>query len=431
MIPAMSNINHNMDDSNSSNPNLVPPPVISDDFVRQKKSTKGQNSALKGKNKKARMGTKSVSFKNTGDDMVSGISNVSTNNSASNVSSHISKDSSNDMLKNDCGSDGNDMVSGISNVSTNNSSSNVSSHISKDSSNDMLKNDCGSDGIPIEVSNSSAQNTKVSPVHIPRILRRGEELCDGGNKASATFSFNNVEKWPSLGSMPSNVSGVDRKGENVDGVGVLNDVSMEDSTPAKKVSFANALQGYGRASFARVLVEVEAANGLVDSVVVCYKSMGKSMELNVEYPWRPPICSHCKVFGHGDDICTKRSSTETEKNVRTEVNVQKQGNGINSKSNGVDWQSVGDRRFNRNDGGFNGYGGQRSFVGESSYSRGGFNGRGRGGMLGRNAYVQRSFRNQQPQYAPVTKNVDVKNAKEWVKVIRVKVLWVVVIVIMV
>ncbi|GJY45934.1 zinc knuckle CX2CX4HX4C containing protein [Tanacetum coccineum] len=44
------------------------------------------------------------------------------------------------------------------------------------------------------------------------------------------------------------------------------------------------LEAYGRASFARVLVEVEAAKGLVDSVEVCYKALGRSMELRVEYP---------------------------------------------------------------------------------------------------------------------------------------------------
>ncbi|GJV59378.1 RNA-directed DNA polymerase, eukaryota, reverse transcriptase zinc-binding domain protein [Tanacetum coccineum] len=60
-------------------------------------------------------------------------------------------------------------------------------------------------------------------------------------------------------------------------------------------------KSYGRASFARVLIKVDAEKGLVDNVEVCYESLGKSMELRVEYPWKPPICSHCKVFGHGYD----------------------------------------------------------------------------------------------------------------------------------
>ncbi|GJT92144.1 zinc knuckle CX2CX4HX4C containing protein [Tanacetum coccineum] len=44
---------------------------------------------------------------------------------------------------------------------------------------------------------------------------------------------------------------------------------------------------YGRASYARVLVEVDVAKGLVDSVEIWYKGLGKSMILNVEYGWRP------------------------------------------------------------------------------------------------------------------------------------------------
>ncbi|GKG57437.1 hypothetical protein Tco_0584863, partial [Tanacetum coccineum] len=59
-----------------------------------------------------------------------------------------------------------------------------------------------------------------------------------------------------------------------------------------------------------------AAKGLVDSVEVCYKALGRSMELRVEYPFRPPVCSHCKVFGHNDDKCTSRVLTDAEKAQR-------------------------------------------------------------------------------------------------------------------
>ncbi|PWA88679.1 zinc knuckle CX2CX4HX4C [Artemisia annua] len=51
---------------------------------------------------------------------------------------------------------------------------------------------------------------------------------------------------------------------------------------------------FGRANFARVLVEVDAAKGLQGCVEVCYKSLGRSMCLDVEYAWTPPLCSHCK-----------------------------------------------------------------------------------------------------------------------------------------
>ncbi|GKC79544.1 RNA-directed DNA polymerase, eukaryota, reverse transcriptase zinc-binding domain protein, partial [Tanacetum coccineum] len=55
---------------------------------------------------------------------------------------------------------------------------------------------------------------------------------------------------------------------------------------------------YGRANYARVLIEVDADNSLIEPIEIYYKSLGKSMMLDVEYASRPPSCSHCKVFGH-------------------------------------------------------------------------------------------------------------------------------------
>ncbi|GJX07044.1 zinc knuckle CX2CX4HX4C containing protein [Tanacetum coccineum] len=65
-----------------------------------------------------------------------------------------------------------------------------------------------------------------------------------------------------------------------------------------RITTAMCEKSYGRASFARVLVEVDSTKGLVDSVEVWYRSLGKSMMLDVEYTWRPPVCEHCKFFGH-------------------------------------------------------------------------------------------------------------------------------------
>nr|GEV29055.1 copia protein [Tanacetum cinerariifolium] len=51
---------------------------------------------------------------------------------------------------------------------------------------------------------------------------------------------------------------------------------------------------YGRDSYARVLIKVNATEGLVDSIDACYKSIGRTMKLRVEYAWIPPVCSHYK-----------------------------------------------------------------------------------------------------------------------------------------
>ncbi|GJZ43290.1 RNA-directed DNA polymerase, eukaryota, reverse transcriptase zinc-binding domain protein [Tanacetum coccineum] len=99
---------------------------------------------------------------------------------------------------------------------------------------------------------------------------------------------------------------------------------------------------YGRASFARVLVEVNSVKGLVDEVEVWYRSLNKSMILNVEYAWRPPICKHCRVFGHTLKSCQSKNLSEEEKRIKESmkpVNVpvvdsdrnERRDNGVNKQ----------------------------------------------------------------------------------------------------
>ena len=66
-------------------------------------------------------------------------------------------------------------------------------------------------------------------------------------------------------------------------------------------------EGAGRLGAGRVLVEVNADRDVKDKVEICYKN-GKSEAkcskfVNVEYDWKPPVCSHCSVFGHISSIC--------------------------------------------------------------------------------------------------------------------------------
>ncbi|GJR58908.1 hypothetical protein Tco_1501070 [Tanacetum coccineum] len=63
------------------------------------------------------------------------------------------------------------------------------------------------------------------------------------------------------------------------------------------------------------LVEVDATKGLVDTVEIWYKSLGKSMMLNVEYVWKPLLCEHCKTFGHISRLCSKAQVNVDKKNV--------------------------------------------------------------------------------------------------------------------
>ncbi|GJV61916.1 RNA-directed DNA polymerase, eukaryota, reverse transcriptase zinc-binding domain protein [Tanacetum coccineum] len=131
-------------------------------------------------------------------------------------------------------------------------------------------------------------------------------------------------------------------------------------------------RSYGRASFARVLVEVNSTKGLVDIVEVWYRSLGKSMMLDVKYVWRPPICEHCKIFRHTLKSCGAKDLTEEEKILKESMKSVKAAE-VRIDSNNVRWQSVGYRR--------------------NVYGRGGFSNNGRGSFGGgRGGYMNNSGR---------------------------------------
>nr|GEU63311.1 hypothetical protein [Tanacetum cinerariifolium] len=116
----------------------------------------------------------------------------------------------------------------------------------------------------------------------------------------------------------------------------VNDMNVGDKDSVKKsFSFMNALTGDKMSgnnklkyvvglmnNFRRVVAEmdpviedgkVDSTKGLVDTVEVWYKSLGRSMMLDVEYVWRPPICEHCNIFRHTLKSCRAKDFTEEEK----------------------------------------------------------------------------------------------------------------------
>nr|GEY01880.1 uncharacterized mitochondrial protein AtMg00810-like [Tanacetum cinerariifolium] len=344
-------------------------------------------------------------------------------------------------------------------------------------------------------------------------VKEGESLVDGGSKSNAPFSFNSVEKWPSL----SETCGIEVYGVN-DISGIKDEAMKEVLVGMKHVSFINVVQGvnksgssklrlilvymndqgkrvvdmdplikkgsknwsmilvgyfvglkmthkeilghlrrmwrsyqldelimndcglyfhkfksdedgisrisnmigsliimdrittkmrdrsYEKASFVKVLIEVDADLGLYDKIEVWYKSLGRSMILRVEYPWKPPVCSHCKVFGHGLDRCLNRVLSDTKMKLKTDVNARRMVN-INHGENSDDgWKIVNNRKYGKNKDTSGGMYRQRNYYRDGSSSRGGFKGMGRGGMNGRGFGDQRFTRNDGAHYVLVKKN---------------------------
>ncbi|PWA78096.1 hypothetical protein CTI12_AA216550 [Artemisia annua] len=130
---------------------------------------------------------------------------------------------------------------------------------------------------------------------------------------------------------------------NVDGIyriasGVGNPLVMD------KFTTDMCEKGYGRASFARVLVEVDAAKGLPDSVEVWYRSLNSSMKLKVEYAWQPPLCTQCCVFGHSIEKCVYKVATEAEKVSKAGTNMQAKATTADVEKGDDGWKTVPKRK---------------------------------------------------------------------------------------
>nr|GEZ56627.1 hypothetical protein [Tanacetum cinerariifolium] len=79
------------------------------------------------------------------------------------------------------------------------------------------------------------------------------------------------------------------------------------------------VESWGRISFARALIEIDAAVGLKKEVIMAIleeEGDGYIKEVvRVEYEWKPPHCVDCKSFGHDTNLCLKRVREEGPKNL--------------------------------------------------------------------------------------------------------------------
>ncbi|KAK3204589.1 hypothetical protein Dsin_018635 [Dipteronia sinensis] len=78
-----------------------------------------------------------------------------------------------------------------------------------------------------------------------------------------------------------------------------------------KPLYADSLtESMKRISYARVCIEIDAICELVDSFDLFMgdnsgPNLGESVEILVEYQWKPKICTECKSFGHSIITCPK------------------------------------------------------------------------------------------------------------------------------
>ncbi|GJW88527.1 cytokinin dehydrogenase 3-like protein [Tanacetum coccineum] len=147
----------------------------------------------------------------------------------------------------------------------------------------------------------------------------------------------NVSVWVKLHGVPVTTF-------NEDG---LSAIVTKIGTPLMLDSYTSnkCIQSWGRSSYARALIEVRAHVELKDNIVVAMPKLGEegfyTCNVRVEYEWKTPRCTCCKVFGHVQDECPKNKVSDVvskKKNVSTSGNKKKDVGPTNevSKTNSFD-----------------------------------------------------------------------------------------------
>ncbi|KAF7126741.1 hypothetical protein RHSIM_Rhsim11G0147600 [Rhododendron simsii] len=89
-----------------------------------------------------------------------------------------------------------------------------------------------------------------------------------------------------------------------------------------------------RLSFAKICVEVDCSSPLPSSFDLKYAN-GDMVEIRVQYPWKPMMCSDYMVFGHGVSNCPKKVPSMGPEAVKNHVNL-----GKNVAPGHTEWQAV-------------------------------------------------------------------------------------------
>ncbi|GJY39655.1 retrotransposon protein, putative, ty1-copia subclass [Tanacetum coccineum] len=102
----------------------------------------------------------------------------------------------------------------------------------------------------------------------------------------------------------------------------LSAIATKLGTPLMLDSYTSdmCMQSWGRSSYARVMIELRADVELKDNIVVAMHKITReghyTRNVRVEYEWKPPRCSSCKVFGHIHEECPKNTGVGEKKTMK-------------------------------------------------------------------------------------------------------------------
>ncbi|XP_022019842.1 uncharacterized protein LOC110919899 [Helianthus annuus] len=94
---------------------------------------------------------------------------------------------------------------------------------------------------------------------------------------------------------------------------------------------------WGRSSYARAIIEVDASKDLKEKVSVAIPNVEDGgflkSSINVEYEWTPPRCSTCNVFGHTLEDCPKVVKPKINQEPKGKNKLDEQGYQVIGKKN--------------------------------------------------------------------------------------------------
>ncbi|GJS35027.1 retrotransposon protein, putative, ty1-copia subclass [Tanacetum coccineum] len=102
----------------------------------------------------------------------------------------------------------------------------------------------------------------------------------------------------------------------------LSAIATKLGTPIMLDSYTSdmCMQSWRRLSYARVMIKLRADMELKDNIVVAMPKITRdghyTCNVCVEYKWKPPRCSSCKVFGHSHEECPKNICAGEKKTVK-------------------------------------------------------------------------------------------------------------------
>ncbi|GJS68639.1 putative reverse transcriptase domain-containing protein [Tanacetum coccineum] len=120
----------------------------------------------------------------------------------------------------------------------------------------------------------------------------------------------------------------------------LSAIATKIGTPLMLDSYTSnkCIQSWGRSSYARALIEVRADVELKDNIVVAMPKLGEegfyTCNVRVEYEWKTPRCTCCKVFGHVQDECPNNKVSDVVKNMKKPSHTHRVENDVDLGTNG-------------------------------------------------------------------------------------------------